>query len=120
MRIIILVIMSMLSSLANAGYYVSGPIKASDCNNYLFFSTCQTITVTEFRAGGKSYEMPKYFKNVSSYRSGTCTVETKSTKYGLVSMGYNLVSAPELWGSNQKGDFSKIDTDLISFKCREQ
>jgi hypothetical protein len=75
------------------------------------------MTVTEVVSNGQRYEISKSYKDVSSYRNGNCSINTKSTGLGALSWGINAIKQPEFWGFNPDGKFVKIDAERIYFKC---
>lgn len=103
---------------ANAGYVVTGPIKAEDCYSF-GIQICKTLTVTEYRSEGRRYEIAKYFDKVSSYNEARnlCSINTKSRDWGVVSLALNAAFQPEFWGYDKEGKFVKIDADRIYFNC---
>ena len=113
-----LFVIALFSPASYAGYEVMGQIKAEDCYN-LGIKFCSTKTVTEIRKDGRRYQISNYFDKVSEYNASRqmCYIKTKSTDWGILSMGINAVSQPDFWGHDKDGKFGKIDAEYVYFKC---
>ena len=123
-RIVTVVLLVMMAgSNSYAEYAAIGTIQGNHCSG-LFIKTCGLKDIAAVSGSdGKLHEIKTTYDSVTEYKetTGKCFIRvSRSSGLGPISWAINYWKGTEFYAKDSSGEFTSVDIEYITFKCKKQ